>query len=436
MIVDDPALLLRATWSGPVRSRCCGFPWRRWAGVSTIVVPSTSSSGPGPTSSCATRHTCHGRAAPRNGRHWLHRRRSVVHLTARSWSLPTPRRARSTSASGAGRSTRVLRGIEHVTSAASVGRLLDIDPDDANPLAVEVVAYRPTQRTVIKVSSVHGDVVHAYVKVAAPDAVRSIAQRHASLRSANVPAPLVTATDEALGLLVLEPLVGPTLRNLVKGTPGAWPSPDEFDRISDGFAATSTRRPSGGVEAERRRPPRSNARPGHPRAPSRPRGARRTLRGRARSRRTTRRSTVISTTRSSSSSMVRSRCPRCRRCRARRSDRRPCKPDRAVAARRCRRSNAVAIIDYADSLREGRCHGSIPTSSTSTSPRAWSVSQTGRFRTPVGGLERHGGIARRPGRTAGDERTLSVTSSRLQNHLRIMNSETRPHQSTPDKESS
>ncbi len=133
----------------------------------------------------------------------------------------------------------VLRGIEHVTSAASVGRLLDIDPDDANPLAVEVVAYRPTQRTVIKVSSVHGDVVHAYIKVVAPDAVRSIAQRHASLRSANVPAPLVTATDEALGLLVLEPLVGPTLRNLVKGAPGAWPSPDEFDRISDGFAATT-----------------------------------------------------------------------------------------------------------------------------------------------------------------------------------------------------
>jgi hypothetical protein len=80
--------------------------------------------------------------------------------------------------------------------------------------------------------------VHAYIKVVAPDAVRSIAQRHASLRAANVPAPLVTATDEALGLLVLEPLVGPTLRDLVKGTPGAWPSSDEFDRIGEGFAAT------------------------------------------------------------------------------------------------------------------------------------------------------------------------------------------------------
>lgn len=136
----------------------------------------------------------------------------------------------------------VLRGIEHVTSAASVGRLLDLDPD--NLLSVEVVAYRPTQRAVVKVSSALDGVVHAYIKVVAPDAVRSIAQRHASLRSSNVPAPLVTATDEALGLLVLEPLVGPTLRNLVKGTPGAWPSPDEFDRISDGFAATNLDAPA------------------------------------------------------------------------------------------------------------------------------------------------------------------------------------------------
>jgi len=135
----------------------------------------------------------------------------------------------------------VLRGIEHVTSASSVGRLLDLDPDD---ISVEVVAYRPTQRTVIKVSSALGDVVHAYIKVVAPDAVRSIAQRHAALRSADVPAPLVTATDEALGLLVLEPLVGPTLRNLVKGTPGTWPSCDEFDRIGDGFAATTLDAPA------------------------------------------------------------------------------------------------------------------------------------------------------------------------------------------------
>ena len=134
-----------------------------------------------------------------------------------------------------------LRGLGAVVSAESVGSLLDLDP---RHLVVDIVAYRPTERAVIRVSSTvvdgHGDPsehVHAYIKVVEPSTVRSIADRHGCLLAAGVAVPAVNTIDEANGLLVLEPLRGPTLRQLVKGAPGAWPTTDEFDRLADSFAA-------------------------------------------------------------------------------------------------------------------------------------------------------------------------------------------------------
>lgn len=132
----------------------------------------------------------------------------------------------------------VLAGLDGVVSARSVGELLGLDP---HLVDIDVVAYRPTERAVVKVSSATGaggePTVQAFIKVVAPSVVAGIAERHRILLAAGVPAPSVTLMDEQRGLLVLEPLRGPTLRDLIKGRPGTWPNCEEFDRLAAGFAA-------------------------------------------------------------------------------------------------------------------------------------------------------------------------------------------------------
>ena len=138
----------------------------------------------------------------------------------------------------------VLAGLEGVVSARSVGALLDIDP---HLVDIDIVAYRPTERAVVKVTATTGvgdePTVQAFIKVVAPSAVAGIAERHRTLIAAGVPAPAVTMVDEQRGLLVLEPLRGPTLRDLIKGHAGAWPTCEEFDRLGDGFAVVELAAP-------------------------------------------------------------------------------------------------------------------------------------------------------------------------------------------------
>ncbi len=57
------------------------------------------------------------------------------------------------------------------------------------------------------------------------------------LLHAGVPVPRIDAIDETLGLIVLAPLVGPTLRELIKADASGWPDWSEFDRLADGFAS-------------------------------------------------------------------------------------------------------------------------------------------------------------------------------------------------------
>lgn len=128
----------------------------------------------------------------------------------------------------------ILTGLGSAVSPSAAGKLLGLDPSH---LSVHVVAYRPTERAVIKVASTADDSVHAYIKVVAPNTAGAIVERHDALLAAGVPVPPVTFADEPRGLLVLAPLPGPTLRQLIKGTPGRWPSSDELDRLADRFTA-------------------------------------------------------------------------------------------------------------------------------------------------------------------------------------------------------
>lgn len=126
----------------------------------------------------------------------------------------------------------VLVGLGTAVTSAGVADILGADQ---RSLTLEVVAYRPTERAVVRVSSAAGDVV-SYLKVVAPHETESIRARHDALIRAGVPAPAVTATDGDLGVLVLEALEGPTLRELIKSDADRWVSADEFNRLADAFA--------------------------------------------------------------------------------------------------------------------------------------------------------------------------------------------------------
>jgi aminoglycoside phosphotransferase len=76
-----------------------------------------------------------------------------------------------------------------------------------------------------------------YLKVVAPTAAASIAELHTRLRAAGVPAPAVldVATDK--GIVSMEALRGPTLRELLKVGAGRWPSAREYLALGHSLAS-------------------------------------------------------------------------------------------------------------------------------------------------------------------------------------------------------
>ncbi len=132
----------------------------------------------------------------------------------------------------------VLAGLGHAVTPSTVAGLLAQSHGtfDDSHVRLEVVAYRPTDRAVIRVD-VDGRGTVAYIKVVAPHAAHAVAERHRVLHDAGVPVPHVDAFDETLGALVLAPLSGPTLRELIKTDSGVWPATTEYDRLARAFAS-------------------------------------------------------------------------------------------------------------------------------------------------------------------------------------------------------
>lgn len=85
--------------------------------------------------------------------------------------------------------------------------------------ALDVVAYRPTERAVIRAT---GDGRTVYVKVVAPATVEQLVQRHVALTDAGLPVPRVVAAG--VGWLAMEALEGTTLRDRLKSGDTAGPS--------------------------------------------------------------------------------------------------------------------------------------------------------------------------------------------------------------------
>jgi len=113
----------------------------------------------------------------------------------------------------------VVIGLE---DAVTSGRTDDLVADvvGARP-SIDVVAYRPTERAVIRVTGDDGRA--AYVKAVPPSALAALVERHERLHDAGLPVPEVLATDAARGLVVLRELPGTTLRERIKADLPGWP---------------------------------------------------------------------------------------------------------------------------------------------------------------------------------------------------------------------
>lgn len=91
---------------------------------------------------------------------------------------------------------------------------------------LEVVAYRPTERAVIRVRGSRREV---YVKVVPPATVAALVGRHEALHRADVPVPRVLQVGH--GWIAMEALAGTTLRDRLKQGSGPLPSPTRLREV-------------------------------------------------------------------------------------------------------------------------------------------------------------------------------------------------------------
>lgn len=109
--------------------------------------------------------------------------------------------------------------------AVTSGRIDDlVGPITSDRPAVEVIAYRPTERAVVRLTGRDGTV--AYLKAVPPALLPDLVDRHERLLDVGLPVPEVLAVDPARGLVVLRALPGTTLRERVKGELPGWPAPE------------------------------------------------------------------------------------------------------------------------------------------------------------------------------------------------------------------
>jgi aminoglycoside phosphotransferase len=99
---------------------------------------------------------------------------------------------------------------------------------------LDVVAYRPTERAVVRASGRRGAV---YVKVLPPASVAGLVARHGALRSAGLPVPQVLGHGH--GWIALEALEGSTLRERLKSGRSPLPDPDRYRELLHAFSAVT-----------------------------------------------------------------------------------------------------------------------------------------------------------------------------------------------------
>jgi aminoglycoside phosphotransferase len=99
-------------------------------------------------------------------------------------------------------------------------------------LDLDVVAYRPTERAVVRV---RGNDREIYVKVVPPAATAALVTRHRLLGEAGLPVPHVVASGD--GWLAMEAISGTTLRDRLKQGARRLPQPQRYRELLDTLTA-------------------------------------------------------------------------------------------------------------------------------------------------------------------------------------------------------
>jgi hypothetical protein len=97
---------------------------------------------------------------------------------------------------------------------------------------IDVVAYRPTERAVVRL---RGDLGEVYVKVVPPATTTSLVARHRALGDAGLPVPSVLRSGP--GWIAMEALGGTTLRERLKSGAQRLPAPDRYRRMLETLSA-------------------------------------------------------------------------------------------------------------------------------------------------------------------------------------------------------
>lgn len=118
----------------------------------------------------------------------------------------------------------VLVGLTDAVTASTVATWLTGVVE--GPLQLEVVAYRPTERAVVRVDAANGTQV--YLKVVAPTVAERVVETHRRLLDAGVPVPDVVAVAPERGLVAMSALAGDTLRVRIKEDRPPFPPAEEY----------------------------------------------------------------------------------------------------------------------------------------------------------------------------------------------------------------
>ena len=94
------------------------------------------------------------------------------------------------------------------------------------PLEIRVIAYRPTERAVVRATDSDGRTW--YFKIVRPERTAALVDRHTTLVAAGLPVPQVAAFDAEAGWIALDALNGPTLRERIKAHSDMWLDADEL----------------------------------------------------------------------------------------------------------------------------------------------------------------------------------------------------------------
>lgn len=99
---------------------------------------------------------------------------------------------------------------------------------------LEVVAYRPTRRAVVRATAPDGTTT--YRKVVRPREAAGLAAVHEGLASAGLPVPAVLEADPETGVLTLEGLGGENLRDRLLGSRTGWPPVGQLVELIEAVA--------------------------------------------------------------------------------------------------------------------------------------------------------------------------------------------------------